>query len=102
MPKPAATKAERAYMAHMATLPCLGCGKWPVEVHHILQSMAGKITRRDHRYVVPLCSDCHRGRWGVHGIGSERGFMARTGIDLTTEAERLWQKWSDECGDHLP
>jgi hypothetical protein len=28
----------------------------------------------------------------------ERAYMAHTGIDLTAEAERLWQKWSDENG----
>jgi hypothetical protein len=54
-----------------------------------------RITRND-RYMVPLAPNMHNfGRCSVHIMGVT-AFEARHDIDLTAEAERLWQKWSDE------
>jgi hypothetical protein len=81
-------------MDRIADLPCLGCGSWPVEVHHSLTA-PGKIRRRDHRFVAPLCPACHRGSQGVHGLGSERLFGERIGLDLGRWATEQWKMSCD-------
>lgn len=74
-----------AHMGRVASLPCLVCLSRPVEVHHVRTGLLPK----DDRRVTPLCAEHHRGRWGFHGLGSERAFFAEHGIDLTAEAKRL-------------
>lgn len=79
-------KHEPAHMAEVAKHPCLVCGMWPVEVHHVRTGNQSKNDRR----VVPLCEFHHRdSRMGFHGLGSERMFYAEHGINLSAEAERL-------------
>ena len=80
---------EKAHMDRVARMGCLVCGK-PAELHHSM-SAPGKIRRRDHRFVVPLCEVHHRGRVGDHGLGSERAFLAEYGIDLGLVALMLWE-----------
>ena len=31
--------------------------------------------RRNHRYQLPVCNDCHAGPDGIHGIGSEATWL---------------------------
>lgn len=70
---------------------CFGCGApGPSECHHTLLKFEGKRWRRDHRYILPLCGKCHRGRYGVHGIGSEALWCERNGLDAEAEVKRLW------------
>jgi hypothetical protein len=57
--KPAQTAEEAAYVAIVATLPCVVCGSQPVEVHEWSQG--------DWWTAVPLCFEDHRGRDGWHG-----------------------------------
>jgi hypothetical protein len=87
--KSAPTAAEQQHMNRIAGMPCLGCGRMPVEVHHSLTAK-GKIRRRDHRFVCPLCPACHRGPRGVHGT-SERAFSQAIGIDLGEWAVAQWE-----------
>lgn len=56
--------------------PCFGCGRHGVELHHTMLTFPQKRWRRDHRYQLPVCSDCHRGPEGIHGIGSEVKWLA--------------------------
>jgi hypothetical protein len=64
--------AERAHMDRIGRMPCVGCGSIFVELHHSL-SAPGKRCRRDHRFVVPVCSRVPpRKPSGIHGLGSER------------------------------
>lgn len=88
------TAAEQRHMDRIAAMPCLGCGTWPVEVHHSLTA-PGKRCRRDHRFVCPLCPNCHRGSTGVHGLGSERLFGERIGLCLGAWAVAEWEKSSE-------
>jgi hypothetical protein len=80
-PKKRAQKAaERAagaseHMAAVAALPCLVCGVWPVEVHHVTGD--GK-PRSDFR-VIPLCYECHRGPNGYHN--AKATWIAKNGPD---------------------
>lgn len=82
------TRAEKAYFGKVAEGGCLVCQR-PAEIHHILASKARR-WRRDNSMVVPLCESCHRGRYGVHGLGSEAAFKDHYGIDLIEEARKLW------------
>jgi hypothetical protein len=50
----------------------------------------GKIRRRDHRFVAPLCLDHHTGSAGVHGLGSEAAFEDYYGIDIIAWSVRQW------------
>lgn len=47
----------REHMARVASLPCIVCGAWPVEVHH-----EGK--PRSDWNVIPLCPRHHRREFG--------------------------------------
>jgi hypothetical protein len=47
----------KAHMARVAQLPCLVCGAYPVEVHHMPDP------RSDMR-VLPLCARHHRAEYG--------------------------------------
>ena len=85
-----ATAADKRRFERIAAMPCLACGQWPVEVHHVVgyADRMGRATKR-HDRVTPLCSFCHRtGPGAVHAIG-HRGFYQEHGIDLMAEAERL-------------
>lgn len=87
------TKAEREHMAAIAKLPCLVCGAWPVDVHHVVGSAhhMGRLPKR-HDRVTPLCKRHHDVQHGpresVHAL-NHRGFFKAYGIDLLAEAERL-------------
>ena len=84
---PAPNAAEMRHKARVKQMRCMGCGKWPVDAHHVMGNVEGKRWRRDHRFLVPLChDDCHQGPNGVHGIGKEEDFC---GKDLLAEARRL-------------
>ncbi len=50
----------------------------PAEIHHIRNG--GK---RENSPVIPLCPEHHRGKTGVHGLGS-RGFLRVHGISEET------------------
>lgn len=81
------TKAEKAHLKRIASLPCIVCGKQPVEVHHVRRYGA----KRDNFQTVPLCPECHRGNTGIHGIGKkrfEREVMTQDEL-LRLTAERL-------------
>jgi hypothetical protein len=68
-------KAGLAHMERVARLPCVVCGAWPVEVHHVT---GDKMPRSDFR-VIPLCYDCHRGADGYHN--AKQSWVARYGHD---------------------
>jgi hypothetical protein len=85
------------HLARLATLPCVACGAWPVEVHHVVgyAHKAGRAPKRDDR-VTPLCAFCHRiSAFAVHAIG-HRTFYEAHGVDLMAEAERLWEESNEQ------
>jgi hypothetical protein len=64
-----------AHMARVSRLPCLVCGAWPVEVHHV-----GK--PRNDLHVAPLCPPHHRREFGPGAYHySPRAFRAAHGDD---------------------
>jgi hypothetical protein len=78
------TISERKHMSRVAQLGCavcfrLGLGETPAELHHPRRG-AGMAYRAKHADVIPLCPEHHRGRTGVHGLGT-KGFEAHYGFD---------------------
>jgi hypothetical protein len=59
--KPTPTKAERAHIERVKSLPCAVCDAPPPSEAHEIEQGAWFLS-------VPLCADCHRGsRNGIHG-----------------------------------
>jgi hypothetical protein len=82
------TKAERAHFAKVAAMPCVACGRYGVNVHHVTSDGYQRLTKR-HDRVVPLCEGCHQYHPdAVHKIG-HRLFNAKFDIDLLALAEEL-------------
>lgn len=80
-------------MERVAQMPCLVCGEWPVQLHHVT-GYADRMGRapRSHMRVVPLCPVHHQIQHGPHesveALGHQ-GFYRVHNIDLMAEAERL-------------
>ena len=87
-PKPNAVEAR--HEQRLRDHPCLGCGRFGVELHHTLRTFPAKRWRRDHRYQLPLCAACHRGADGIHGLGSETLWETFHGLDNAEIAQSLW------------
>lgn len=88
--RPEPNRRERRHKGIVKELPCYGCGvHGQSEAHHILLDCEGKRWRRDHRFIIPACPDCHRGPEGIHGIGSEAEWCERNDKDTVAEAVRL-------------
>jgi len=84
-----------AHLSFLRELPCLVCGN-PIETEaahlrfsdaRIAKFNAGVGSKADDFFCVPLCGKHHREQ---HGIGDERKFWKRYGIDAVLYALRLW------------
>lgn len=69
---------DPAHMARVATLRCVCCGAWPVQVHHCI---SGRFSQRkaSDRETIPLCWDHHQGPEGIHA--NKREWEATYGPD---------------------
>lgn len=89
MRKRKATAAERAHLDAVAQLPCLICGAWPVELHH-LRTGQGMGQRASHFEVLPLCPYHHRyGGFGVAIHGGTQEFQRNYGSETELLARVL-------------
>lgn len=89
------TKAELIHKGKLAQLGCMAClrihgphNPGPVELHHL---RTGGWGRGDYKTLIPLCPEHHRGKTGVHGMGT-KGFDAAypfTQRDLLADALKL-------------
>lgn len=81
---------DGAHLKHVASLPCLVCGRTPSHPHHLrfpqLRSLGSKSSDE---WAVPLCPIHHR---SLHDAGREVEWWQAKGIDAKAEAERLWRK----------
>jgi len=99
--------ADRRHHERVAKLPCLVCGAWPVDVHHVVgyADRMGRAPKR-HDRVAPLCKAHHDVQNGprdsVHALG-HRGFYKVHRIDLLSEAIRLHREFCGEgaCDDDV-
>lgn len=93
--KVANEKLEKAHVERIARMPCIvpGCGAKSV-IHHVMHMPHGmKRTRRDDRFIAPLCPNHHNiGNHSVHMLGSEAAFLIAHGIDLAIWAEYQWKQ----------
>lgn len=83
------TKAEKQHMSRVAELGCAVCRRFgfegtPAELHHP-RAGTGAGRRASHMDVIPLCPEHHRGKTGLHGLGT-KGFVKHYGY---TEADLL-------------
>ncbi|WP_341918657.1 Ref family recombination enhancement nuclease [Polaromonas sp. YR568] len=89
------TRAELIHKDKLAQLGCLAClriygphNPGPVELHHLRTGGWGK---GDYKTLIPLCVEHHRGKRGIHGLGT-KAFDAEypfTQRDLLDDALRL-------------
>lgn len=85
---------EKRFHAFVASLPCEGCGAWPVEVHHVISDGFKRLTR-NHRLVLSLCPLCHRtGPNALHAIGTA-AWNALHGFAQHERAAKLWEEFSE-------
>lgn len=89
---PVPNAAEARHETRLQEMPCIGCSKvGNIECHHTLEDFPAKRWRRDHRYQLPVCPDCHRGPQGIHGIGNEAKWAETVGLRCTGDiAQELW------------
>lgn len=90
---PQPNAAERRHADRVRARPCFGCGAFGVSAHHTLLDFPEKRGRRDHRYLLPVCHDCHQGDEGIHGIGDEGKWLAsveRTEAEAIQYIKHLW------------
>ena len=83
------SKAELIHKGKVAALGCAYCNfihgphtPGPVELHHFRGGGWGK---GDYKTLIPLCPEHHRGKTGVHGLGT-KAFDRMSG---TTQQELL-------------
>ena len=60
------SNAGKKHMGRIAQLPCIVCGAYPVQVHHIREGQ-GMAERASDFLTIPLCPSCHVGPKGIHG-----------------------------------
>lgn len=75
------TKAEKAHMDAVASLPCVCCGSHGVQVHHLREGQ-GMSQRASNWLTIPLCPECHTGPNGLHGNRSLMRIQKIEEIDL--------------------
>lgn len=85
---------NRDHLAFVATQKCCACGRWPVEVHHLLRSPVPKArgAKPSSEWTVPLCPTHHRGKDSPHGVGNETAWAASHRLDLIALAQWYWAR----------
>ena len=78
------TLAEKKHMDRVADLGCAVCRRMgyegtPAELHHP-RAGTGAGRRSSHFDVIPLCPEHHRGKTGLHGLGT-KGFVKHYGYN---------------------
>lgn len=73
------TAEAKAYMAEVAKLPCVICGAWPVEVHHVISGRYSQRKASDFD-TIPLCRWDHtQGPYSIHR--NKTAWQNRHGMD---------------------
>ena len=79
-------KSEREHLSRVAALGCMVCRRLygphdpgPVEIHH-KRAGTGAGRRSSYLDAMPLCPEHHRGKTGLHGLGT-KGFPKHWGYD---------------------
>lgn len=79
---------DGAHLRHVASQPCVVCGKGGSHAHHITFAQPRAFGRKvSDEFTVPLCPSHHR---QLHLSGSERDWWDQRGIDSLAVAKGLW------------
>jgi hypothetical protein len=79
---------DKNHVKFVAKQPCLICGRWPSDAHHLRFAQHRALGRKvSDEFTVPLCRGHHR---EVHRCGDEAAWWKKTGIDPAVPARALW------------
>ena len=91
---------DHGHVRHIATQPCLVCGRSPSAAHHLRFAQNRALGRKvSDEFVVPLCRGHHR---AVHRHGDEVGWWQKVGIDPSIAARTLCLKRMDPWAAYRP
>ena len=80
---------DRDHVRFVTKQPCLICGRWPTDPHHLRFSQHRALGRKvSDEFTVPLCRGHHR---EVHRSGDEVAWWKNSGVDPTVTARALWR-----------
>lgn len=89
-------KREGMSGSHLAMLrrcPCVICGKYPSDPHHLLRTAEKGMGRRSSdQWALSMCRTHHD---ALHAHGDEDAFFAEHGLDGRAIAKSLWSKRGD-------
>lgn len=93
------TLAEKKHLGRVAELGCAVCRRMgypgtPAEIHH-LRAGTGAGRRSSHMDVLPLCVEHHRGKTGIHGMGT-KAFVRHYGITEQELVDEVYQLLGEE------
>jgi len=81
-------RRDKAHLQHVASKPCLVCGRTPCDAHHLRFGEPRALGRKvSDEFTVPLCRTHHR---QVHERGDERAGWEEVRIEPRPIAQLLW------------
>jgi hypothetical protein len=90
---------DKEHLHHIASQPCLICGRSPGHAHHIRFAQPRALGRKvSDEWTVPLCATHHR---SLHTVGDEEEWWKARAIDPIACAERLWQQSRNGVSEKL-
>jgi ERF superfamily len=91
---------DRVHRKHVASQPCLVCGRTPSDPHHVKFAESWTAGRKvSDRFTVPLCRVHHH---ELHRGGNERMWWHQKAIDPLEVAKTLWDKTHAPASDAFP
>ena len=81
---------DKEHCKHVASQPCVVCGRAPSEAHHLRFAQPRALGRKvSDEYTVPVCRLHHR---DLHRYGDEASWWAGVGIEPLPIALELWRR----------
>ena len=87
------TKAERERLSRLKEMPCIVCGRRPVEIHHLVDNGYRRLSG-GHSSTIPLCIWHHRGEpdyWQ-----SKKSMAQSHGPSLATSKRAFVERFGSE------
>ena len=79
---------DRDHVRIVTKQPCLICGRWPADPHHLRFTQQRALGRKvSDEFTVPLCRGHHR---EAHRSSDEAAWWKEAGVDPTVTARALW------------
>ncbi|MCH8998794.1 MAG: DUF968 domain-containing protein [Proteobacteria bacterium] len=85
---------DKEHLRHVASQPCLVCGRSPGHAHHVRYAQPRAMGRKvSDEWTVPLCATHHR---SLHAVGDEEKWWKERQVDPINHAEQLWrERWDN-------